>query len=291
MKRWRGPALSVPAIIGLLFSAAASALGPGWGYLDVSRTWGTPQDNESGRGSAAHLRVPFDEQFFFAADAERLDAKYDAPKDNVTERFELGSVGAGFHTVERTIHLFGQVNYVEKRRRQRTPAGETHEPARGVGLAVGARWLATPYLSLEGQYGLKGYVVDGFTKVDIGLRLLPHLWLLGTFNHGPFSGNEFGVGVRWSWEEYSPSQRPAARPVGAGPRAAAGEFAPALTLVTLQPLVPQVRPAAGAPEGAAIPEGARIVLQESTVNEFGTWWRIVATEPLWIREQELTGQP
>ena len=292
MRSGGGPLRAALVIVVLLASQAAPAVGPGWGYVDFARTWGTPQINESGKGSAAHLRLPFGENVFFAADAERLDARYDAPKDNVTERFEIGSAGVGVHTVERTAHLFGLVNYVEKRRQQRAPSGDTHEPARGVGFAVGARWLATPYLSVEGQYGLKGYVLDGFTKLDLGLRVLPQVWLLGTFNHGPFSGNEYCAGVRWAWDEYSPSYRPGARAADAASRDSAGELAAGQVLVTLRRLVPQVRPAAGAPELMPIPEGSQLVLQESTRNEFGVWWRVEAgSQDAWIRETDLIGRP
>jgi hypothetical protein len=285
-------ARSALAIAGLLVSTAAPAVGPGWGYVDFARSWGTPQENESGKGSVSHLRVPWGQAFFFAADAERLDAKYDAPKDEITERFELGSVGVGLHTVERTVHLFALADYVEKWRRQHAPSGDTHEPASGAGLAAGARWMATPYLLLEGQYGIKGYVVDGFTKLDLGLRVLPHVWVLGTFNHGPFSGNEYCAGLRWSWEEYSPSLLPGAQLFGGAARDSAGEPSVGQALVTLRALRPQVRPAAGAPEMATIPEGTRIVLVESTSNEFGVWWRFQAgDQPAWIRETDLTGQP
>jgi len=291
MKARRGPAPAALAIIGLLISTAAPAVGPGWGYVDYSRTRGTPQIDETGTGSAAHLRAPFGERFFFAADAERLDAMYDAPNDQVTERFELASVGVGMHTVERTVHLFGQVNYVEKRRGQHAPSGDTHDPASGVGLAAGARWMAMPYLSVEGQYGLKGYVVDGFTKLDIGLRVLPRVWLLGTFNHGPFSGNEYCAGVRWSWEEYSPSHLPGARVADAAAAGSGGELATGQTLLTLRPIVPQVRPAAGAPEVDAIAAGSQILLHESTRNEFGVWWRIqVGEQAGWVREGDLKGR-
>src|SRR6185295_5273604 len=104
-----------------------------------------------------------------------------------------------------------------------------------VGFALGARWLVTPWISIEPQYGLKGYILDGFTKLDIGVRVLPHVWLMGGWDHGPFSGNEYSAGLRWAWTDYSPSQPPGARVVG--------ELAVGRTLVALHPLVPQVRPA------------------------------------------------
>lgn len=267
----------------LLLAAPALAQGPGWGYVDVARVRATPQIDETGYGWAGTLSIPLDDRYFLSASAERMDAAYDAPS-TVTERFELATAGVGFHTVERSVHIFGRLDYAEKRRTQYAPSGVSHEPAGGVGGALGARWLATPWLSVEGQYGIKGYVIDGFTKLDVGLRVLPHAWLLGTFDHGPFSGNEFRFGVRWAWDEYSPMKLPGARLEN---RRAA--LVPGQRLTALRTLVPQVRPAAGAPEVEPMAAGTQFTLLESVSNSFGTWWRIGAGA--WIREDELLGQP
>lgn len=287
MDRTRSGARAALVLAACLAAAPATALGPGWGYVDLARSWGTPQDNESGKGAVAHLRVPFGEQFYVLANAARLDAHY--VDRNAPERFELASTGIGMHTVERSVHLFGEAYYAHKWRALHAPGDESRSSEGGIGIAAGAHWMATPWLSVEGQYGIKGYVIDGFTKLDVGLRLLPHVWLLGTFHHGQFSGNEYCAGLRWAWQEYSYSQRPAARldGIASGARLAVGD-----TLVVLRALVPQAKPLQGAAELPAIPEGARLVLLESTDNRFGTWWRVTAGgESGWIREAELLGVP
>jgi hypothetical protein len=279
-------------IVAMLVSARAGAVGPSWGYLDYSRVWGHAQANEPTEGSLAHLSVPLDDHVFFAAMGERLEGAYQPPKSDLTERFEIASGAVGLHTVEGSAHYFVLLDYVVKERLLHAPGGDSGDRYAGVGFALGARWLVTPYLSIEPQYGLKGYIVDGFTKLDIAMRVLPHVWLTGGFDHGPFSGNEYSVGLRWAWTDYTPSHYPGARLVAAPAGESTDGLTAGQTLVTLRPLRPQVRPAAGAPEMAPIPRGSQIVLQESTPNEFGTWWRIVAGDQTgWIRETELNGRP
>ena len=287
MDRSRPGARAALALAAYLTAAPAMALGPGWAYVDLARSWGTPQDNESGKGEVAHLRVPVSEQFFVLANAARLDAHY--VDRNAQERFQLASTGIGMHTVERSVHLFAEAYYAYKWRALHAPGDESRSTEGGVGIAAGAHWMATPWLSVEGQYGIKGYVIDGFTKLDVGLRLLPHVWLLGTFHHGQFSGNEYCAGLRWAWQEYSYSQLPAARLDGT---VADGRLAIGDTLIALRPLVPQAKPLQGATELPAIPEGAQLVLQESADNRFGTWWRVGSgLQSGWVREAELLGVP
>lgn len=285
-------AAGIALIATILSSNPALALGPAWGYADFYRAWGHPQVNESGRGAAARVSVPLDENVYFAVSGERLDARYPASASHVTERFDLGSVGIGWHTSRGTYHLFGLASYVDKQRLRHSDTGDSRDQAEGPGLTLGIRWLATPYLMVEPQGGIKGYALDGFQRLTVALRLLPHVWAAGEFSHNVFSGNEYLAGLRLTWPDYTPSAPPGARVIDAAHDRAPGvELKAGQALVTLQPLVPQVRPAAGAPELAVIPRDTKIVLRESVTNEFGTWWRIGADDsPQWIREAELKGQ-
>lgn len=286
---WRRVAGVVALIAAMLGSKAAQAMGPSWGYAEYFRLSGSPHFDESGYGDAARLSIPLGEFLYFGAAWDRLDAHYDT--GGVAEHLAVGSAGFGLHTTGASGHLFALVNYTEKRLEQYAPTSHG-DRASGPGLAVGARWLATPYLSIEPQGGLKGYYWDGFLKLTVAVRLLPHVWAAGEYNYNVINGPEYLAGLRLTWSDYTPSRPPNARVIAAPPGSALdGDLAAGQTLVTLRAVVPQVRPAAGAPEMAPIPKDTKIVLQESISNEFGTWWRIeVGDQTGWIRETDLKGR-
>ena len=286
---WRWVAGGLVFIAGLLGSNPAPAMGPAWSYAEYFRLSGSQHYNDSVYGDAARLSVPLGEFLYFGATWDRLDAQYDT--GGVAEHLAAGTAGLGLHTTGASNQLFVLVNYAEKRLEQYAPTSHV-DRAEGPGVAVGMRWLATPYLAIEPQGGLKGYYWDGFLRLTLAARLLPHVWAAGEYNYNVINGPEWLAGLRLTWSDYTPARLPNAVVAGASPdRMLETDLAAGQTLITLRAVVPQVRPAAGAPELAPLPKDTKIVLQESISNEFGTWWRIeVGGQSGWIRETDLKGR-
>lgn len=275
-------------LVTVLGSTLVHAMGPSWDYADYFRLFGRPHVDESGHGDAARLNLALGDSTYFNAAGDRINARYD--RRDIAERLSVASAGFGMHTTGTSGHLFALVNYVWKDRVQYTPtAGGDH--ASGLGFSVGARWLATSYLSIEPQGGFKGYTWDGFQKVTVAVRLMPHVWATGEFSHNVIHGNEWLAGLRLTWSDYTATTPPNARIIALS-GGSKDDLAVGQTLVMLRAVVPQVRPALGAPEMAPLPKDTQIVLRESISNEFGTWWRIdVEGQPEWIRETDLKGRP
>jgi len=281
------------ALMATVCSGASFAQGPGWAYAQYEEVWSRPQSDQEGRGRAGQLSLPLSQYFYASIAGTEMDEHFTDPSFSETDELESWSAGLGLHSTFGKAHAFGRVSYVETTTLSTSELGQLEQRDSDVQLALGARWLMTPWFSFEPEGGFSTDVFDGFVHVTLALRLIPHVWLLGGYTNGAFNvENSWSAGVRLSWQDAS-GPRPLGR--GAKPlRAAPGEAAPKTslaagqTLQTLRLLRLQVRPLAGAPEIADLPAGTQLILQENRQNEFGTWWRVMAGDKEgWIRETEL----
>jgi hypothetical protein len=284
-------------LLALLPGAAAGAATPYWGYGQYEQTWAQVQADEKGRGSSGLLSVPLTEALYVVATGYELDAWFTDPAVPVTERYTGGSVALGLHGTRRTrAQAFGTLGYFTRERRKRDTTGERTEHTDGGFLTVGAHWLIAPWLSVEpeGGIGYSGhYNFDGIFHLQLGVRVLPRVWLVGGYHQdrGSFlaSNYHWSAGLRLAWRDSAPPRPAGAKPLrGDADGSAASGWRPGETLQAQRALKLQARPLAGAPEIADVPIGALIVLQKSARNEFGTWWRVtVGADEGWIRESQL----
>lgn len=268
----------------IVAASPAHALGPSWSYLEGQFVWAHPQLDERGTGWNIHAATPIDDTFYLVGFGEQIHARYEGI--DVNERFSLASLALGAHVGSGSLHVYGQLHYADKTRTRYELGTKTSDHGAGVGGSVGARWLPWSWLSVEPQTGIKGFVIDGFTKLDIAVKVMPHLWVVGTFHHGLFSGNEYDAGLRWSFNDYTygPDELPSARVLGRR----AHDLKVGDRMAALRRMIPQQRPAGGSAELAPIKEGTEFTLEEAATTRFGTWWRI--GEGAWIREEELLGK-
>lgn len=283
------------AMLALCPCGMSFAQGPSWAYAQYEQVWERPQADQESSGYSAQISLPLSQYLYASASGTVMDAHFTNPSIPVTEEFESGSVGLGLHSTAGKAHAFGLLSYGQKSRDSRNGTQEFHDREEGVGLTLGARWLITPYLSFEPEGGFSDAVLDAFVRVKIALRLVPHVWLVGGYSSGAFvSGDAWSAGIRLTWTDSTlpPVRRRGAKVLPSDPDLPPpGRKAPlsaGQTLKALRVLRLQVRPLAGAPEVALVPAGATMVLQQSTRNDFGTWWQVTAGEQEgWIREKEL----
>jgi hypothetical protein len=284
------------ALGALLGAAPASAATPYWGYAQYERTWAQLQADEEGEGSIGLLSVPLSGAIHVVATGYELDAWFTDSSIDQRERYTGGTLALGLHSTALTrAHAFGTLGYAGSERRVQTPSGQYVDHVDGGFLTVGAHWLIAPWLSFEpeGGIGYSGdYDIDAILHVRLGVRVLPRVWLIGGYHEDnglPIEANShyWSAGLRVAWRDST------TRPRGAKPmRGEAETAAPGLhagqTLQAVRDLKLQQRAHPGAPESADVPAGARIVLNESVRNDFGTWWHItVGAEEGWIRETQL----
>lgn len=277
-----------------LFGGPALAQGPAWSYAQYENLWVRPQADQEGSGWTARLSVPLTEALYLSASGAKMDVYFTDPAITQTETFESGSIGLGVHSTYGKAHAFGQLSYGEQKSEFTDGADQWERRESGATLVLGARWLVAPWLSFEPEGGVSNRILDAFGRVRIGVRLVPHVWLVGAYTAGHFYAEDaWTAGVRLAWRDFS-----GPRPRGPGARVVprAGEPAPdrnaplaaGQTLRTLRTVRLQVRPLAGAPEIAALPADTTLVLHESTRNDFGAWWRVTAGDREgWIRETDL----
>ena len=261
----------------------ANAFGPYWGYAQAEYAWPQVQPGEDGNGYMAQLSIPLGEYLYAGMSQSETRRRSTDPAIRFSEEFEANSIGLGIHTTRGQAHAYGIAGYRQRRDDLDYNSQTYHQHSYGGIFAVGFRALYRPWISLEPEIG----GTDGlYLRARIALRVVPHLWLIGGYTSGAIvDTGAWSAGLRWSLAD-SDAPPPGARRESSeqgGAQLASGD-----SLVALQTLRLQVRPAAGAPETTVVPQGAKLQLLDIQQNEFGKWWRVkVGTDEGWIRESFL----
>jgi len=266
----------------------SSAQGPSWNYAQYGHVDVDLASDLESHGETAEISLSLPGAWLVFATGNVLELHdHNAGVDN--DRIEGGRLGIGGHTTIGTEQWFALISYVSEKH-----AGQ--ERSEGGAFSTGVRWLATPWMSFEPE------VVWAFTnrsdsddtnfdqivRAQVVLRVVPQVWIFGGYSSSLFDySRSASAGLRFTFGDKAPTRRPGAK--AAGPASQPdGPLQVGQTLVALRSLVLQQRPAFGAAEIAVIPQGATLLLLETSENDFGGWWKVSTdNREGWIREAHL----
>jgi len=279
----------------LLLPVAAhsrSPAGPGWGSVEGGRLYAKLQSDEEGDGKFGAINIPISEYWMAVGRVSTLDAHFTNPAIPVTERYRNYSAGLGLHDNWGRAHGYATLGYaVSKRHTEGAGSKPFDDNHYGAVLDMGVRILARPWLELEPAGSVESF--GATLRFSLGLRVLPHLWLVGGYAADTVFSDENGwtAGLRLTLSDATSAP---VKPRGTAPLSAAeaaGDepgFAAGQVFEALRTLRLQARPRFGAPETVVVPKGATLALQKAETNDFGNWWYVsVDGKEGWLRESEL----